>query len=49
VVKTAALIERLGGDPAQIQKLVWDNPVAFYGAERLALPQGEVKVFAKVE
>jgi predicted metal-dependent TIM-barrel fold hydrolase len=46
VVKTAAHIERLGGDPAQIQKLVWDNPVAFYGKERLALPEGEEKVFA---
>jgi len=38
VPKAAALLERRGHDRAGIQKVVWDNPVQFYGAERLALP-----------
>ncbi len=41
VPKTAALLEARGADPAQIQKLVWDNPLEFYGAERMALPEKE--------
>ena len=39
VPKTAALLERRGADRADIQKLVWDNPVCFFGANRLDLPQ----------
>lgn len=41
VPKTAALLESRGADPAQIQRLVWDNPLAFYGEERMALPRKE--------
>jgi hypothetical protein len=33
-------LERRGADRETLQKLVWDNPVAFYGAEKLALPTG---------
>ncbi len=46
VVKTASLIERLGGNPDDIQKLVWDNPVEFYGPERLMLNSEPEKVLA---
>jgi hypothetical protein len=38
--KTCAYLERRGADRETLQKLVWDNPVAFYGAEKLALPTG---------
>lgn len=38
VVKTVALLEHRGADPAILQRLVWDNPVAFFGAERMDLP-----------
>ncbi len=38
VPKTAALLERRGASPERVQKLVWDNPVAFFGAKRLDLP-----------
>lgn len=38
VPKTAALLERRGAPRAEVQRLVWDNPIAFYGAERMALP-----------
>ncbi len=38
VPRTAALLERRGVSRAEIQRLVWDNPVAFFGAKRLALP-----------
>ncbi|HEX9792934.1 MAG TPA: TatD family hydrolase [Planctomycetota bacterium] len=38
VPKTAALLERRGAAREDVQKLVWDNPIAFYGAERLAFP-----------
>lgn len=41
VPKTAVLLESRGADPADIQRLVWDNPIAFYGADRLALPEKE--------
>lgn len=39
VVKTAALLEHRGADRATIQRLVWDNPIEFFGAERLDLPE----------
>ena len=38
VPKTCALLERRGVAREELQKLVWDNPVAFFGAERLDLP-----------
>ncbi len=38
VPRTAALLERRGADPATVQRLVWDNPVTFFGAARLDLP-----------
>jgi len=38
VPKTTALLERRGAHPDEIQRLVWDNPVAFFGAARLDLP-----------
>jgi hypothetical protein len=42
VPKTAALLERRGAARAEVQRLVWDNPVAFFGAARLELPaEGE--------
>lgn len=40
VPKTAALLERRGAAREDVQRLVWDNPVAFFGAERLDLPEG---------
>lgn len=42
VPKTAALLERRGARREDVQRLVWDNPVAFFGAARLDLPaEGE--------
>jgi len=42
VVKTVAHLEHRGADRATLQRLVWDNPIAFFGAERMDLPeQGE--------
>jgi len=38
VVKTVALLEHRGADPEVLQRLVWDNPIAFFGAERMDLP-----------
>jgi len=38
VVKTVALLEHRGADPETLQRLVWDNPIAFFGAERMDLP-----------
>ena len=38
VPKTAALLERRGARREDVQRLVWDNPVAFFGAARLDLP-----------
>ena len=46
VPKTAALIEQRGGDRTQIQRLVWDNPIQFFGAERMRLPDPEEAVAA---
>ena len=40
VPKTVALLERRGVAREELQKLVWDNPVAFFGAARLDLPAG---------
>jgi len=37
VPKTAALLERRGAARAEIERLVWDNPISFFGPERLAL------------
>ncbi len=39
VPRTAALLERRGARRSDIQRLVWDNILDFYGAERFALPQ----------
>lgn len=39
VPKTAALLERRGAERSEIQQLVWDNPLRFYGAERMKLSQ----------
>ncbi|MHC4839139.1 MAG: TatD family hydrolase [Planctomycetota bacterium] len=39
VVKTVALLEHRGADRATLQRLVWDNPIQFFGAERLDLPE----------
>jgi len=39
VPKTAALLELRGGKRADIQRLVWDNVIEFYGAERMRLPE----------
>lgn len=38
VPKTAALLERRGAKREDVQRLVWDNPIAFFGAKRLDLP-----------
>lgn len=38
VPRTAALLERRGASRDAIQRLVWDNPLAFFGAARMALP-----------
>ena len=38
VPKTAALLEKRGAEREAIQKLVWDNPVQFFGADRWNLP-----------
>ena len=40
VPKTLAHLERHGADRADLQRLVWDNPIAFFGAHRLDLPEG---------
>ena len=37
VVKAAAMLEQRGASREAIQKLVWDNPVEFYGENRLKL------------
>lgn len=37
VPKTAHVLLQRGMPEAQIQALVWDNPIAFYGVDRLAL------------
>ena len=37
--KTINLLERRGADVATLQTLVWDNPIAFFGAERMDLPE----------
>jgi len=39
VPKTAALLEKRGGDRESIQKLVWNNPIKFFGEERWNLPE----------
>ena len=41
VPKVAALIESRGGKREDIQKMVWDNVLAFFGEERMALRQPE--------
>jgi len=38
VPKTAALLEARGGKRADIQRLVWNNVIDFYGIERFRLP-----------
>ncbi|MHC4823073.1 MAG: TatD family hydrolase [Planctomycetota bacterium] len=37
--KTVTHLERRGADRATLQKLVWDNPIQFFGAERMNLPE----------
>ncbi len=44
VPKTAALLEQRGAAVEDIQRLVWDNPLAFFGAERMALPAGGERI-----
>ncbi|PCJ53464.1 MAG: hydrolase TatD [Planctomycetota bacterium] len=39
VPKTLTHLEMRGADPAVLQKLVWDNPIQFFGKERMALPE----------
>jgi predicted metal-dependent TIM-barrel fold hydrolase len=39
VPKTAALLESRGANREDIQRLVWDNPLKFFGAERMDLPE----------
>ena len=38
--QTCAYLERRGADRATLQQLVWDNPISFFGAHRLRLPEG---------
>lgn len=38
--KTIAFLQRRGADSATLQQLVWDNPISFFGAERLNIPEG---------
>ena len=33
------LLERRGADRDTLQKLVWDNPISFFGPERMDLPE----------
>ena len=37
--KTVTHLERRGADRATLQKMVWDNPIQFFGAERMNLPE----------
>lgn len=39
VPKTIARMEQRGVAREELQKLVWDNPIEFFGAERLDLPE----------
>ena len=43
VIKTAALLEQRGAARADIQKLVWQNIIDFYGHERLNLSEALVQ------
>ena len=38
VPKTAVYLESRGAKVEDIQRLVWDNPMAFYGSQRMNLP-----------
>lgn len=40
VPRVALLLERRGAPRERIQRLVWDNPLRFFGAERLRIPDG---------
>lgn len=42
VPKIAAMLERRGAARADVQRLVWDNPLHFFGAERLRLAEESV-------
>lgn len=46
VPKTCALLEKRGANVEDLQKLVWDNPLQFFGAQRMNLPAPEA--FAKL-
>ncbi len=37
--QSIAYLERRGADRSTLQKLVWDNPISFFGAERLNIPE----------
>lgn len=41
VPKIVAKLERRGARREDLQRLVWDNPVQFFGAERMQIPQEE--------
>lgn len=41
VPHVAALLERRGARLGDVQRLVWDNPLLFFGAERMRLPEEE--------